>query len=145
MPSAILVRQYQMKIRVFLWLLAQLLKLLSVLLLLPGAVAAIYGETGGVIAFAATSSFSLATGMLLGRLSSEANSFFKISFNKKRAQWYFDCPSSYRVIPYDDRRRETYFSDGLVVIRDLLGALDYSPEITVPEECKKGFELPEIK
>ena len=81
----------------------------------------------------------------MGRLSSEANSFFKISFNKKRAQWYFDCPSSYRVIPYDDRRRETYFSDGLVVIRDLLGALDYSPEITVPEECKKGFELPEIK
>ena len=81
----------------------------------------------------------------MGRLSSEANSFFKISFNKKRAQWYFDCPSSYRVIPYDDRRRETYFSDGLVVIRDLLGALEYSPEITVPEECKKGFELPEIK
>ncbi|MBQ8122793.1 MAG: hypothetical protein IJ170_05715 [Ruminococcus sp.] len=81
----------------------------------------------------------------MGRLSSEANSFFKISFNKKRAQWYFDCPSSYRVIPYDDRRRETYFSDGLVVIRDLLGALGYSPEITVPEECKKGFELPEIK
>ncbi|HOO07275.1 MAG TPA: hypothetical protein PLH83_12465 [Ruminococcus sp.] len=81
----------------------------------------------------------------MGRLSSEANSFFKISFNKRRAQWYFDCPSSYRVIPYDDRRRETYFSDGLVVIRDLLGALGYSPEITVPEECKKGFELPEIK
>ena len=81
----------------------------------------------------------------MGRLSSEANSFFEISFNKKRAQWYFDCPSSYRVIPYDDRRRETYFSDGLVVIRDLLGALGYSPEITVPEECKKGFELPEIK
>ncbi|MFZ1315326.1 MAG: TrkH family potassium uptake protein, partial [Methanothrix sp.] len=69
-----------MKIRVFLWLLAQLLKLLSVLLLLPGAVAAIYGETGGVIAFAATSSFSLATGMLLGRLSSEEDPGLKEAF-----------------------------------------------------------------
>jgi trk system potassium uptake protein TrkH len=93
-----LVRQYQMKIRVFLWLLAQLLKLLSVLLLLPGAVAAIYGETGGVIAFAATSSFSLATGMLLGRLSSEEDPGLKEAFALVALGWL--VAAFFGALPY---------------------------------------------
>jgi trk system potassium uptake protein TrkH len=58
-----------MKIRVFLHLFASLLKLLAVLLLVPGAVAAFYGETGGVIAFALTSLLTLASGIVLGRLA----------------------------------------------------------------------------
>lgn len=49
-----------MKIRIFLRLFASLLKLLAVLLLVPGAVAAYYGETGGVISFALTSLLTLA-------------------------------------------------------------------------------------
>ena len=59
-----------MRIRVFLRLFASLLKILAVLLLVPGAVAAFYGETDGVIAFAITSLLTLATGIILGRLSS---------------------------------------------------------------------------
>ncbi len=58
-----------MKIRVFLKLFASLLKILAVLLLVPGAVAAFYGETDGVIAFAITSLLTLATGIALARLS----------------------------------------------------------------------------
>ncbi|MBQ8961852.1 MAG: hypothetical protein IJ071_11680 [Ruminococcus sp.] len=87
------------------------------------------------------------TGLLaiMGRLSSEENSFFKICFTKDHAEWLYDCPESYRVIPYADRRRETYFSDGLTVIKDFLGAVGYSPRITIPEEHRRGFQLPEIK
>jgi trk system potassium uptake protein len=59
-----------MRVRVFLRLFASLLKILAVLLLVPGAVAAFYGETGGVIAFAITSLVTLASGIVLGRLSS---------------------------------------------------------------------------
>jgi len=55
-----------MKIRVFLRHFASLLKLLAVLLLVPGAVAAYFGETGGVISFALTSLLALATGIILG-------------------------------------------------------------------------------
>ncbi len=60
-----------MRIRVFLRLFASLLKLLAVLLLVPGAVAAYYAETGGVIAFALTSLLTLASGIVLGKLSSD--------------------------------------------------------------------------
>jgi len=81
----------------------------------------------------------------MGRLSSEEHSFFRITFTRDKAEWLYDCPESYRVIPYPERRRETYFNDGLVVIKDFLGAVGYSPRITIPEECRKGFELPEIK
>ena len=69
-----------MKIRIFLRLFASLLKLLAVLLLVPGAVAAYYGETSGVISFALTSLLTLASGILLGRLSSEEEPGLKEGF-----------------------------------------------------------------
>ncbi|MDD4487522.1 MAG: TrkH family potassium uptake protein, partial [Methanothrix soehngenii] len=87
MPSAILVRHCLMKFRVFLRLLAQLLKLLAILLLVPGAVAAVYAETGGVIAFAATSLISLATGIALGRLSSEEEPGLREAFALVALGW----------------------------------------------------------
>ena len=59
-----------MRVRVFLRLFASLIKILAVLLLVPGAVAAFYGETGGVIAFAIASLITLASGIILGRISS---------------------------------------------------------------------------
>ena len=82
-----MVRHCLMRIRVFLRLLASLLKILAVLLLVPGAVAAIYAETGGVIAFAATSLFSLATGIFLGKLSSEEEPGLKEAFALVALGW----------------------------------------------------------
>jgi trk system potassium uptake protein TrkH len=60
-----------MRLRVFLRLFGSLLKLLAVVMLLPGAVAAYYGETRGVLAFALTSLLTLATGIVLGKLGSD--------------------------------------------------------------------------
>ncbi len=60
-----------MRIRVFLRMFGTLLKLLAVLLLVPGAVAAYYGETRGVLAFALTSLLTLTAGIILGRISSD--------------------------------------------------------------------------
>jgi len=60
-----------MKIRVFLHLFGSLAKLLAVLLLIPGAVAAYYGEPRGVIAFALTSLFTLAAGIVMSHLGTE--------------------------------------------------------------------------
>ena len=82
-----MVRHCLMKFRVFLRLLAQLLKLLAILLLVPGAVAAVYAETGGVIAFAATSLLSLATGIVLGRLSSEEEPGLREAFALVALGW----------------------------------------------------------
>lgn len=69
-----------MRLRVFLRLFGSLLKLLAVMLLVPGAVAAYYGETRGVIAFALTSLLTLATGIILGRLGSDKEMGHKEGF-----------------------------------------------------------------
>jgi trk system potassium uptake protein TrkH len=60
-----------MKIRVFLHLFGSLAKLLALLLLIPGAVAAYYGEPGGVIAFALTALVTLAAGIVMSHLGTE--------------------------------------------------------------------------
>ncbi len=69
-----------MRFRVFLRLFGSLLKLLAVVLLVPGAVAAYYGETRGVIAFALTSLLTLASGIILGRLGSDEEMGHKEGF-----------------------------------------------------------------
>ncbi len=69
-----------MRFRVFLRLFGSLLKLLAVVLLVPGAVAAYYGETQGVIAFALTSLLTLASGIIFGRLGSDEDMGHKEGF-----------------------------------------------------------------
>ncbi len=76
-----------MRIRVFLRLFASLLKILAVLLLVPGGVAAFYGETDSVIAFAITSILTLATGITLARLSCEEEAGLKEGFALVALGW----------------------------------------------------------
>ncbi len=76
-----------MDIRVFLKLFASLLKILAVLLLIPGAVAAYYAETGGVIAFAVTSLLTLAAGIVLKRLSLDEEPGIKEGFALVSLGW----------------------------------------------------------
>jgi trk system potassium uptake protein TrkH len=76
-----------MKVRVFLHLFSSLLKLLAVLLLVPGAVAAFYGETAGVIAFALTALLTLASGIVLGRLASSDDPGLKEGFALVALGW----------------------------------------------------------
>src|SRR5512137_1546824 len=57
-----------MKIKIFLSSLGSLLILLSVLMLIPGVVSAIYGESSGVLSFALASLVSLSLGILLKRV-----------------------------------------------------------------------------
>ena len=58
-----------MKMRVIFGILGSLLKMLGLLMLVPGIVAAIYDEPGGVIAFALASMLALLAGIVLKRLS----------------------------------------------------------------------------
>lgn len=76
-----------MKFRVFLRLFGSLLKLLAVVLLIPGGIAAYYGETRGVIAFALTSLLTLATGIVLGRLGSDEEMGHKEGFALVALGW----------------------------------------------------------
>jgi trk system potassium uptake protein len=78
---------YSMRFRVFLGLFASLLKILAVLLLVPGAIAAYYSETEGVIAFAVTSLFTLATGIALARLSLKEEPSLKEGFALVSIGW----------------------------------------------------------
>ena len=69
-----------MRIKIFIRLFGTLLKLLALLLLVPGAVAAYYGETRGVIAFALTSFITLTCGILFERLGSQEQMGHKEGF-----------------------------------------------------------------
>jgi Trk-type K+ transport system membrane component len=68
------------KSRIFLRRFGTLIKLLALVLLFPGAVAAYYGETRGVIAFAITSFLALAAGIVFERLGSEEQMGYKEGF-----------------------------------------------------------------
>src|SRR5512136_1951988 len=69
-----------MRVKIFIRLFGTLLKLLALLLLVPGAVAAYYGETRGVIAFALTSFITLTCGILFERLGSKEKMGYKEGF-----------------------------------------------------------------
>jgi trk/ktr system potassium uptake protein len=73
-------RTETVKIRIFLRRFGALIKLLALLLLIPGAVAAYYGETRGVIAFAITSFLALTAGIIFERLGSEEQMGYKEGF-----------------------------------------------------------------
>lgn len=60
-----------MKSRIVLSTLGTVLKILGLIMLCPGLVAAIYHETSGVISFALASILAIITGAVLGRLGSE--------------------------------------------------------------------------
>lgn len=76
-----------MRFRVFLGLFASLLKILALLLLVPGGIAAYYSETEGVIAFALTSLITLATGIMLSRLSLKEEPSLKEGFALVSIGW----------------------------------------------------------
>jgi trk system potassium uptake protein TrkH len=80
-------RQRAMRIRIFLSLFASLLKLLAVLLLVPGAVSAYYGETDGVIAFALTALLTLGSAIILSRFSSYEDPGIKEAFALVALGW----------------------------------------------------------
>ncbi len=80
-------RHCSMKFRVFLGLFASLLKILAVLMLVPGAVAAYYSETGGVIAFALTSLLTLCSGIALSKLSRKEEPGLKEGFALVSLGW----------------------------------------------------------
>src|SRR5512137_2439943 len=76
-----------MRVKIFIRLFGTLLKLLALLLLVPGAVAAYYGETRGVIAFALTSFITLTCGILFERLGSQEQMGHKEGFALVSLGW----------------------------------------------------------
>jgi len=60
-----------MKIKIVVRILGRLLKILAVLMIIPGAISAYYNETLGVMAFAMTAFLALCTGMLMERYGIE--------------------------------------------------------------------------
>jgi len=60
-----------MKLRIVLGIVGTLLKILGVLMLVPGVVATIYNEPSGIVAFALASLLALSTGVILRRFGSD--------------------------------------------------------------------------
>ena len=78
-----------MKIRIVLDTIGTVLKILSLLMLVPGIVAAIYHETSGIAAFALASLLCLATGILFRRLGTKGEVGTKEAFGAVSLGWLF--------------------------------------------------------
>src|SRR5512147_1202541 len=75
--------------RVVLGIVGTLLKILGVLMLVPGIVSTIYDEPAGVAAFALASMLAISTGILLRRFSSEEDLGNKEAFAVVALGWLF--------------------------------------------------------
>ncbi|VVB72022.1 Cation transport protein [uncultured archaeon] len=76
-----------MRIRIVLDIIGTVLKILGLLLLVPGIVAAIYHETDGIVAFALTSLLSVSSGIIFKRLGSKGDVGNKEAFAAVTLGW----------------------------------------------------------
>ncbi len=77
-----------MKIKIVLGILGTLLKILGVLMLVPGVVATIYNEPSGIVAFALASLLTLSVGVILRRFSSDEELGNKEAFAVVALGWF---------------------------------------------------------
>jgi trk system potassium uptake protein TrkH len=87
-----------MRTRVFLRILGSFLKLMGILMLIPGVVAAIYGESSGVISFGLTSLLSLLTGIAFERKGIKESIGNKEGFAVVSIGWL--CAAFFGALPY---------------------------------------------
>jgi trk system potassium uptake protein TrkH len=87
-----------MRIRIVLDIIGTLLKILGLLLLVPGIVSAIYHETNGIAAFALTSLLSLSTGIILSRLGIKGEVGYKEAFAAVTLGWL--CATFFGALPF---------------------------------------------
>ena len=78
-----------MRVRIVLGIIGTVLKILGLLLLGPGIVAALYHETDGIVAFALTSLLSVSCGILLKRLGEKGDVGNKEAFAAVTLGWLF--------------------------------------------------------
>lgn len=87
-----------MRIRVIFGILGSLLKMLGLLMLAPGVVAAIYDEPEGILAFALTSMCALVAGIILTRLSIQGEIGNKEAFAIVSLGWL--CAVTFGALPF---------------------------------------------
>lgn len=87
-----------MRFRIVLDIIGTLLKIMGLLLLVPGIVSAIYHETNGIAAFALTSLLSLATGIVLTRMGSKGDVGYREAFAGVTLGWL--CATFFGALPF---------------------------------------------
>ena len=86
------------KIRIVLDLVGTVLKILGLLLLVPGTVSAIYHETAGIIAFALASLLSISFGIALKRMGRKGDLGYKEAFAAVTLGWL--CATVFGSLPF---------------------------------------------
>lgn len=87
-----------MRFPIVLDIIGTVLKILGLLLLVPGAVAAIYHETDGILAFALTSLFSVSLGIALKRLGEKGDVGYREAFAAVTLGWL--CATVFGALPF---------------------------------------------
>ena len=87
-----------MRLRVVLDIIGTVLKILGLLLIVPGFVAAIYHETNGIVAFGLTALLSILTGIVLGMIGHKGDVGYKEAFGAVSLGWL--CATVFAALPF---------------------------------------------
>ena len=87
-----------MKFRIVLDVIGTVLKIIGLLLIVPGIISALYHETNGIIAFALTSLLSISAGIVLSRLGTKGDVAIKEAFAAVTLGWL--CATFLGSLPF---------------------------------------------
>ena len=77
----------------------------------------------------------------LDHKETEIDKFFRVVLNHQGADWTFVCPGDYKGIKDRDRRIETFYNDGVLIITKAVERLGYKAAITIPQRYRRHFDV----
>lgn len=65
--------------------------------------------------------------------------YFRIIFDEEGADWTFVCPANYRGISDKEKRIQTFYRDGMTVIRRFLKETGFDVPVDIPRRYRRHF------
>lgn len=69
----------------------------------------------------------------------DLDQYFRIVFDEEGADWTFVCPAGYKAIQDKEKRIQTFYRDGITVIRRFLETVGFDVPVDIPRRYRRHF------
>ena len=69
----------------------------------------------------------------------DIDNYFRIVFDEDGVDWTFVCPLGYKNITDKEKRIQTFYNDGVKVIREFLKEIGLDAPIDIPKRYRRHF------
>lgn len=69
----------------------------------------------------------------------DIDNYFRIVFDEEGVDWTFVCPLGYKNITDKEKRIQTFYNDGVKVIREFLKEIGLDAPIDIPKRYRRHF------